>query len=119
VVSIIEPCNVTKEILTTGGLSLPQAAKRFPPYRQNRPVAPSTIFRWIRDGVVLPSGERLHLEAVRHSGRWLTSEQALARFISAQTPQLDVDPVPAPRSASARCKEAQRAGRELEERYGI
>ena len=116
--SISETCNVTNEVLLTGGLSLPQAARKFPPYRKNRPVSPSTIFRWIRDGVVLASGDRLWLEGIRLSGRWLTSEQALARFISAQTPQFDAGQTPVPRSPSVRASAAERAGRALE-RHGI
>jgi Protein of unknown function (DUF1580) len=75
------PVNIRSEQL----LSLPQAARRFPPYRQDRPVNPSTVWRWISGGVKLPDGSRVKLGAVRLSGRWLTSVEAIERFIAAQT----------------------------------
>src|SRR4051794_22312667 len=85
--------DVTREILEGSGLSMSQAARRFPSYRQDRPVNASTIWRWIVDGVRLPDGSRVRLEAVRVSGRWLTSVQALARFVNRQTPTFDAEAV--------------------------
>jgi hypothetical protein len=77
---------ITHEILSGSGLNLRQSARCFPPYRENRPVSPSTVFRWIRSGVRLPDGTQLRLEARRLGGRWLTSREAMRRFIDAQTP---------------------------------
>jgi hypothetical protein len=90
-----------------------QAARRFPPHRRDRPVNPSTIWRWVVDGVRLPGGGKLRLEAARVGGRWLTSEQALARFIDAQTV---VQFAPAERPATPRQRQhaAERAGETLE-----
>src|SRR5262245_46496679 len=76
------PVDIRREEL----LSLPQAARRFPPFRQDRPVNPSTVWRWISAGVKLPGGRRIRLGAIRLSGRWLTSVEAIERFITAQTP---------------------------------
>ena len=107
---------VLTEVLAGHALSMGQAARRFPPYRGNRPVNPSTIFRWIKDGVRLPDGRSVHLEAARVGGRWLTSEQALARFIGAQTPAVgQPTPVPTPKQ---RKRAAERAG-ELLDKLGI
>jgi hypothetical protein len=72
-------------------LSLDQAAKRLPPFRQGRPVNPTTVSRWITEGICLPDGRRVRLDAVRVGGRWLTSVEALNRFAAAQTPQFQAE----------------------------
>lgn len=106
---------ISTEVLNGSGLSLSQAARRFPPFRENKPVAPSTVFRWIFSGVRLPDGTHLRLEAVRLGGRWLTSGPAIERFISRQTPQFaDADPAPTPRTAKQQAKATERAGKKLE-----
>jgi hypothetical protein len=106
---------ITTEILAGTGLSLSQAARRFPPFREDKPIAPSTIFRWIADGVRLPDGSRLRLEAVRLGGRWLTSGPAIERFIARQTPSLANIPEPVTRDDRERERAAERAGRDLEQ----
>jgi hypothetical protein len=58
----VSESTITSEVLSGSGLSLSQAARRFPPYRGSRPVVPSTIFRWIADGVRVPGGPRVRLE---------------------------------------------------------
>lgn len=105
---------ILSEIAGGLGLSLAQAARRLPSARQGRPVSASCIWRWIFVGVRLPDGTTVRLEAARLSGRWLTSEQAIARFIATQTPALDVPPAPTPRTPTARQRAADRAARELE-----
>jgi len=95
-------------------LSLPQAARRFPPYRLDAPVNPSTVWRWILQGVRLPDGSRVKLEAIRLAGRWLTSVEAIERFIAAQTPALHSDSAPRPRTTTQRQRAAARAGKKLE-----
>ena len=71
-------------------------------------TAGTTVFRWIQKGVLLPSGERVKLEAVRLGNRYFTSEEALARFVAATTggasgPQSPAPPTPAQqRRAAAR-----------------
>jgi hypothetical protein len=110
--------NITAEVIAGSGLSLSQAARRIPPFRENKPVAPSTVFRWIMAGVRLPDGTRLRLEGVRLGGRWLTSGPAIERFIDRQTPQFAGAPTPASRTAAQRERAAERAARELA-RLGI
>jgi hypothetical protein len=101
--------DLTRETL----LSLAQAARRFPPYRAGRPVNPSTIWRWCRQGVKVPGVGVVRLECVRLSGRWLTSVEAISRFVARQTPATD-QPMPTPRTTGQRCKASERATRELE-----
>jgi hypothetical protein len=112
------PPDVKAEILAGSGLALTQAAKRFPPYRAGRPLNPSTVFRWITDGVRAPGGRRIRLEGVRLGGRWLTSEQALARFIDAQTAAQITSTPPRPPTPQQRHRAAERAGEALE-RLGV
>jgi hypothetical protein len=106
--------DVAAEIIAGHGRSLSQAARLFPSYRMARPVAPSTVYRWIADGVQAPDGSRVRLEAVRLGGRWLTSTQAIERFIASQTPSLEAVAGPTRRTPTQRAKGAERAGRELE-----
>jgi hypothetical protein len=103
------------EITGGQGLSLTQAARRFPPHRRNRPVCASTIWRWVHDGVRVPDGQVVRLEAARVCGRWLTSEPALQRFIAAQTPKTGGPVSPARRTPTMRQRAIQRAVRKLED----
>jgi hypothetical protein len=98
-------------------LSLAQVAKRLPPNRNDRPVSLSCVLRWILSGVRTPRG-RVRVEGIRLGGRWLTSVEALERFIAAQTPDLSQPPAPLPRSPAARRRASERAAAELE-RLGI
>jgi hypothetical protein len=110
--------SVLTEVLAGHGLSLAQAARRFPPARRDRPVSPSCVWRWMREGVRLPSGERLRLEGCRISGRWLTSEPALLRFLMAQQAD-DSQTLPSqPRTTGRRHRDSERAAAELE-RLGV
>jgi hypothetical protein len=78
----------------------------------------SCVLRWVIDGVKLPTGDVVRLEAVRLGGRWITSVEALERFADRQTPRLDDTPAPTPRSPSKRERAATRAANELD-RIGI
>jgi hypothetical protein len=115
----VSEANVTNEILAGSGLNLGQAPRCFPPYRESRPVNPSTVFRWIMYGVHLRDGTRLRLEACRVGGRWLTSREAIKRFIDRQTPNIDTDRAPCTSGPTQRTKRAERAGKELEKAHGF
>jgi hypothetical protein len=79
----------------------------------------STILRWIMHGAKAPDGTRVRLEAVRLGGRWLTSREALQRFVQALTPRVDgADPEPEVRTPARRQKASEHATKEVE-RYGI
>lgn len=108
---------MSPDLLSETVLSLAAAARSLPPSRRGRPVTVSCLMRWISDGVRLPSGAVVRLEAVRMGGRWLTSTEALRRFALSQTPAFN-NPSPMPRSASASQRAADRANRQLE-RIGI
>jgi hypothetical protein len=95
-------------------LGLCEAARRLPPGRGGRPVSFSCVLRWITSGVPGPDGQRIKLEGVRVGGRWLTSEEALARWADRLTPHDNSEPPPAPRTSTQRQKAAERAAKELE-----
>ncbi len=98
-------------------LSFGQAARKLPAHRGPGRCSPATIWRWIRDGVKLPDGRRLRLEAIRIGGAWRTSEEALGRFVAAQTAAYLPSDAPATipiRSPNKRQRDSERAARELE-----
>jgi hypothetical protein len=99
-------------------LTMAQAARRFPPARLGRPVSPATVWRWCRKGVRVPGGGTVYLECVRLSGRWLTSVEAISRFVARQTPAMESNPAAAPRTPDQRQRASQRAGAKLR-RLGI
>jgi hypothetical protein len=93
-------------------LTLGQAAGLFPPYREGRPVNPSTIFRWIVKGVKRWDGTVVYLGGVRCGDRWLTSREAVARFIEMQTPDV-AGKRPLPPTTNGRKRAAIKAGERL------
>ncbi|WP_439621830.1 DUF1580 domain-containing protein [Gemmata sp.] len=105
---------VLREVCAGDGLSLAQAAALIPAHRGNGTANPTSVMRWIVDGARDPNGDTVKLEAGRLGGRWLTSRQALARFMSRLTPttsdshEPNNDP-PKSRSASTRQKAAEKA----------
>jgi Protein of unknown function (DUF1580) len=112
---------IAASLLTETLLSFSQASRRLPSLRRNRPVAPATIWRWVSQGVRLPDGSRLKLEAVRVGGHWITSLEALTRFVQQQTDaqykQVPSDQEAKPlsiRTPSQRQRAAQQADDELE-----
>jgi hypothetical protein len=75
-------------------------------------VKASCVLRWVLDGVKVPGVGKVKLEAARIGRRWITSAEALQRFIDAQTPTLERQPTP--RSPAARRRAHERAEQELE-----
>ena len=114
-IATIPTSSVLSEIVAGRGLSLSQAARRFPSARLGRPVHSSCVWRWMREGVRLPDGRTIRLECARVAGRWLTSEPALERFLAAQTPATDSAPMPTPRTPTSRRRASERAAAELEQ----
>lgn len=90
-----------------------QAARRVPPLRGNGSTHPSTIIRWIVNGCPDGGGGRIYLEGVRLPSGWVTSAEALARFLARLTSAYAAG---APPPAGPRPGSASRAGRELERR---
>jgi hypothetical protein len=61
-------------------LPLAQAARRHvPARRQGKPVAPSTLSRWAKNGVVV-GGRRVFLEVLRTPAGAVTTARALQEF---------------------------------------
>jgi hypothetical protein len=77
--------NAMIDVATETLLNLNAASRLLPPSRKNKPVNESTLWRWITAGVKLKSGTVLRLEGVRCASRWLTSREALQRFMQRQT----------------------------------
>src|SRR5438552_1714008 len=96
--------------------TLTRAARRLPRTRQDRPVTLSCLVRWVLNGVAGPNGLKVHLEAARLAGKWVTTPGAIRRFVQAQTPRLYTEPPSVPRSPAKRRRAAERAGQELEQR---
>jgi hypothetical protein len=76
---------ILEEINSGDGLSLAQAGKRFPAHRGQGALNPSTVFRWVTNGVRTKDGRSVKLEAILVGGRWLTSRAAVSRFIATLT----------------------------------
>lgn len=98
-------------------LSITQASRLLPSRRGNDRVSPCTVWRWLRDGIILPDGTRLRLESVRIGSGYLTSREAIDRFVIAQTEahRAADDPAPpAPRTPTARARASERASKKLE-----
>jgi hypothetical protein len=74
--------------------------------------------RWITTGVIGPNGQRVHLEAARLAGKWVTAPGAIRRFVAAQPPTPRCREGPAPRSEAKRRRANDRVDRELD-RAGI
>ena len=110
--------SIHDEIAAGHGEPLSRARRRFPPHRQGKSVTLSCLIRWITSGVRSPSGQRVRLEAARLAGRWVTTPQAIARFLAAQTPQFDDPSSPSPATRLARHRASDRAAAELD-RLGI
>jgi hypothetical protein len=104
------PANLLAENL----MELREAARRLPPGRGGRPVSFSCVLRWITQGVPGPDGQRIRLEGVRLGGRWLTSEEALARWAECLTPRFDADRSPAPRTPAQRNRAAAKVEKLLD-----
>lgn len=116
--SLIVPPEIAAEVSAGLGLSLVEAAHRVPAYRPGKATHAATIWRWVLTGIRLPDGSRLHLEACRLGGRWLTSEAAISRFIAAQTPATSTAPTPPVHTPRQRQRSATKASERLD-RIGI
>jgi hypothetical protein len=66
------------------GLISTSAAARLLAVKHGKPVHASTISRWANEGVRLPGGRVVRLEAIRLGGRVRTTEAAVHRFVCHQ-----------------------------------
>lgn len=89
-------------------LTLGQACRQLPGSRGADRKHPATLTRYILRGSRGVGGQVVKLEAIRDGNRWLTSEEALARFferLAASNPM----PATAPRTARERAHAAAEA----------
>jgi hypothetical protein len=106
------------DLTTETPLPLAAAAKFVPPGRNGKRTHLSTLLRWILRGAKSPTGEIVHLEALRLGGRWVTSREAIQRFALKLTPQIGKESNQVPRTPASRQGASERAARQLE-RLGI
>jgi hypothetical protein len=104
------------EILAGQGQSLAAAVRPLPAHRGKGSVNPCTAFRWVTKGVKTPDGRVVKLEAARVGGRWLTTPEAVARFLQSLTAAADpiaTRSLPTPRSETASRRASERAAEKL------
>jgi hypothetical protein len=71
-----------------------------------KPCDYSRVYRAIMEGDLLPNGQRHRLEAARFGRRWVTSKQAIERFVEAMTTAwIDDAGAPLVRPSARRAKE--------------
>jgi hypothetical protein len=104
-----------QEIEAGNGLTLSAIARSIPAHRGAGRTNPATVFRWINSGVKDATGQLVKLEAIRLGARWLSSREAVARFVTALTPT-GCTPVVRPRTPSQARHAAAVAGRRLQQR---
>ncbi len=75
----------------------------------------ATVFRWMTRGAKTPSGDVIKLEAVRIGSTWMSSDEAVTRFVVALTEASNPSPAPTPktRTPSARQKAIDAANKRL------
>ena len=72
-------------------LTLSDLRENHIPRKRGRPVAPSTLWRWIHRGCRAADGTIIKLEIVRIGGQPMTTLQALDRFFTELTQAGDFD----------------------------
>ncbi len=99
------------DLLSERTISLAEAAALIPSSRRGRPTHTSRLVRWIVQGAEGPHGI-VKLDAARLGRSWITSKEALQRFVEALTPT--APGTPTMRAATARRKEHEHAELALE-----
>jgi hypothetical protein len=73
-------CDATVDLTREEAISFEQARLIMPPKRSGKPVHAETIRRWVTVGCQTPAGP-VRLEAVRLGSRWITTREAIGRFM--------------------------------------
>src|SRR5262249_36091030 len=95
--------------------SFAKAARLIPPARNGKRTHISTLLRWATKGAKGPDGTIVRLDAMRLGGRWVTSRQALERFMAALTPRpAGRGDTPGARTPASRQGASERAAAELD-----
>jgi hypothetical protein len=99
------------DLATEQRIGLHDAAKLYPSFRNGRPTHISTVLRHITKGTRLPNGEVVRLEGARLGGRWITSVEAVQRFMERLTAGALGD---APNASALAVRTSPQRRRELE-----
>jgi hypothetical protein len=102
-----------REVMAGHARSLAQVAKLVPAGRGGRPTSPTTVWRWSRAGVKTADGRTVRLETMRIGGRYVTTEQALRRFLAAQQ-DAPATPAQTAPQATRRADDAAKVSRQLD-----
>jgi hypothetical protein len=98
------------DLLAEHTVGFAAGARTLPSLRNGRPVHPSSLMRWARTGVRTTDGRVVRLEAIRLASRWVTSTEAIARFVARLTAAPAVELA---RTPAARRRASDEAAREL------
>lgn len=100
-------------IIGEGAIGVAEVARLVPAFRGTKSTHPSTVTRWMLEGVKLADGRRVHLQHVRCGGRLLTSRKRLVAFLEAQNENTVA--IDQPRTPTERRRSAERAQEQLAE----
>lgn len=102
-----------EEIQQGKGVSLAAAVRPLPAHRGSGRVNAATAYRWGTKGVKLPDGRVVKLAVARCGGRFLTTREAVSRFLRETTTAVCPQGAPALRSPAARTRASRAAEQEL------
>jgi hypothetical protein len=106
------------DVTTEQSINMREAARVYGASRGGRPTHVSTIVRHIVRGTRLRSGETVHLEGGRIGGKWVTTRQAIQRYVERLTAAVlaegDLAGVPTTASSTRRQRELERVDHALD-----
>jgi hypothetical protein len=106
------------DITSEQAIPLGEATRIYGASRGGRPTHISTVLRHITRGTKLPDGQTIYLEGARIGGRWVTTREAVQRFVERLTTAAlgQVQPVgtSAIRTSARRQRELSRVDRALD-----
>ena len=70
-----------RRVLAEATMTLDAATGEFGRHRGGKPPCLRTVMAWVRSGFRRPDGSRVYLDGVKVGARWVTSREAVARFI--------------------------------------
>lgn len=102
------------DIFTESTLTINEACHLLPRGRKGSKPHFATVYRWIVDGVKSADGTVVKLEAARIGAKWVTSKEALTRFVDrlGRSSSANTDETPT-RRPSIRQKASERAEKRL------
>ncbi len=80
-------------LLSERPISIAVARRQHIPKIDNRPISPATGYRWIKKGVLAGDGTRVRLSAVRIGRKYMTTAEAVQRFLAELTRRSSVESV--------------------------